>query len=181
MFVKKFQILTCLLIGMSALINASSSSSEDATDQSDQKTQANNGSTDQNDLTAQDDPKLVQVVKEALDDLQKKSPTVQEDSLRVWKNFKGSSKPVNYAYRFWGRQLILSLKDEKNVVFSSKEKVRDVFKILYHMDKISAKAVVVLTIDVWSYLVHLEGMPDWEKRDENTTPGENKKAPDTPV
>lgn len=144
--------------------------------------------TNKPDLTSQDDPKLVKAVEEALEAFKKNSPIVHEDSLRVWKNFKSSSKPVNYTYRFWGRQLILWLKENKNMVFHSQTDVGNVFKVLYHKNLISANAVIVLMVDAWGHLVYLEGSPDWEKRKENLTQGGemapngiNQTAPDTPV
>jgi len=113
---------------------------------------------------------LVKVVEEALKAVEAGSPQVHADSLRVWKNFTSSSKPVNYTYRFWGRRLILWLKEEKKITFDTEKKVGDVFKILYDKGLISKNAVLVLTVDAWSHLVYLEGFPSWEKRLENRSP-----------
>lgn len=117
----------------------------------------------------QANPDFEKVVEEALNAIKKQTPQVNEDSLRVWKNFDSNSKPVNYTYRFWGRRLILWLKEEKNMVFDSEEKVGEVFKVLWRKGLISKNAVVVLMVDAWSHLVYLEGSPSWEKRMENRT------------
>jgi len=116
------------------------------------------------------DPELVKAVEEALKAMKMESPLVHEDSLRVWKNFSSTSKPVNYTYRFWGRRLILWLKDEKKIAFQTEEQVGDVFKVLWRKGLISQNAVVVLMVDAWSHLVYLEGSPSWEKRMENRRP-----------
>lgn len=116
------------------------------------------------------DPLLEKAVDEALKAIKKNSPQVHEDSLRVWKNFSSKSKPVNYTYRFWGRSLILWLKDEKKMTFQSEEQVGEVFKILWRKGLISQNAVVVLMVDAWSHLVYLEGSPSWEAGVENRSP-----------
>jgi hypothetical protein len=159
-----------------------------ATDQQGQPDQVTSRDANKANSVAEDDPKLVKAVEEALVALNKQSPVVQQDSLRVWKNFSSTSKPVNYTYRFWGRQLILWLKEEKKLVFKSETDVGKVFKILYHKGLISANAVVVLMVDAWGHLVYLEGSPDWEKREENrlgggevAPDGVNAKKPDMPV
>ena len=123
------------------------------------------------------DPDLEKAVNEALKAIQKESPLIHEDSLRVWKNFSATSKPVNFTYRFWGRRLILWLKEEKKMAFHSEEQIGEVFKILWRKGLISQNAVVVLMVDAWSHLVYLEGSPSWEKRMENRTP-EGGVAPD---
>ena len=115
------------------------------------------------------DPELVKAVEEALEALKMESPLVHEDSLRVWKNFSSTSEP-NYTYRFWGRRLILWLKDKKKIAFQTEEQVGNVFKVLWHKGLISEHAVIVLMVDAWSHLVYLEGSPSWEKRMENRRP-----------
>lgn len=187
-----------VFIATSIIINAAPSSDNNdsdkatpnvqASDQQEQKDQTKNNSTSLQDSSNQDDPKLTKAVKEALEALKNKSPQVHEDSLRVWKNFKSKSKPPNYTYRSWGRQLILWLKDEKDIIFQTEQDVKAVFMVLYHMNMISEHAVVVLTVDTWGHLVYLEGMPDWEKRKENLADGKevvpngiNHKVLDTPV
>ncbi len=112
------------------------------------------------------DPDLVKSVEEALKAIAKGSPQINEDSLRVWKNFTATSKPVHYTYRFWGRQIIMWLKSEKKMAFQSEAQVGEVFKILWRKGLISKNAVVLLMVDVWSYLRYLEGSPSWEKRPE---------------
>lgn len=110
-------------------------------------------------------------VMESLTAIKKESPQVHEDSLRVWKNFDASrAKTINYTYRFWGRRLILWLKENKKIIFDSEAKVGEVFKVLWRKGLISQGAVIVLMVDTWSHLVYLEGSPDWEKRMENRTP-----------
>lgn len=116
------------------------------------------------------DPDLVKAVEEALKVIAKGSPQISEDSLRVWKNFKATSKPVHYTYRSWGRQIIMWLKSEKKMAFYSEAQVGEVFKILWRKGLISRNAVVVLMADVWSYLVYLEGSPSWEKRPDTQRP-----------
>lgn len=98
-----------------------------------------------------------------LGESKKKSPTVHEDALRVWKNFNEKSGEPNYVYRFWARDLIESLK-RKHVVFDDEAKVATVFKKLFDQGLISEHAVVTLTRDCWGYLVHREGIPGWEHK-----------------
>ncbi len=116
------------------------------------------------------DPQFVKTVKEALEGVRKESPQVHEDALRIWKKFDSTSKQINFTYRFWGRRLILWLKEEKKMVFDTEEKVGDVFKVLWREGLISKNAVVVLMVDAWSHLVYLEGSPAWEKRMETRRP-----------
>jgi len=120
-------------------------------------------------LESASDPELVKMVEEALKEIERESPDINKDALRVWKNFNGTRDP-NFTYRFWGRRLILWLKNQKKVTFSSEEEVGEVFKILWRKGLISQKAVVLLMVDSWSHLVYLEGSPSWEKRMENRTP-----------
>lgn len=124
----------------------------------------------QADKAEDSEPDFTAAVEEALNVIKRGSPQVHEDSLRVWKNFSSSSKPVNYTYRFWGRQIVLWLKEEKKMAFQTKEEVGEVFKVLWRKGLISKNAVVVLMADVWSYLVYLEGTPSWEKRSEEGNP-----------
>lgn len=112
---------------------------------------------------------LEKVVEEALNAIKAKSPQVHEDSLRVFKNFKKHSKPINWTYRSWGRSLILWLRDEKDMTFDKKEAVGEVFMVLWRKKLISENAVMLLTNDAWSHLVHLEGVPSWEKSMEEKT------------
>lgn len=127
---------------------------------------------DQANQTEKSNPDLVKAVKEALSVIKRESPQVHEDSLRVWKNFKPSSKPIHYTYRVWGRWIILWLKDEKKMTFQSEQEVGEVFKVLWREGLISQHAVVVLMADAWSYLVYLEGSPAWENRMEKRPPQE---------
>lgn len=140
----------------------------DLSDQPDRTNQPN-----QADQVKESDPDLIKSVEEALKAIAKGSPQINEDSLRVWKNFTATSKPVHYTYRFWGRQIVLWLKDEKKIAFRSEAQVGEVFKILWRKGLISKNAVVLLMVDVWSYLRYLEGSPSWEKRSEGrNSPGE---------
>lgn len=109
-------------------------------------------------------------VNAALKAVHQESPQVHEDALRVWKNFTSTSKQVNFTYRFWGRRLILWLKEQKKMAFQSEEQVGDVFKVLWRKGLISKNAVVVLMVDAWSHLIYLEGSPSWEKRAEDRRP-----------
>ena len=103
------------------------------------------------------------ILDDVLADSKKKSPSVHEDALRVWKNFNEKSGEPNYVYRFWARDIIETLK-HKNVVFNSEAKVAEVFKKLFDRQIISGHAVVTLTRDCWGYLVHREGIPGWEHK-----------------
>jgi len=114
---------------------------------------------------------MEQAVDEALKAVKRESPQVHEDSLRVWKKFSPTSRPVNFTYRFWGRRIILWLKEEKKMTFGSAQQVGDVFKVLWRKKLISEHAVFVLMADAWSHLIYLEGIPSWEKRAENREPG----------
>lgn len=159
-------LLSCCIVFFYSAMGALTEESETTIDQEEEK--ADSG--DQKDKSAQvseSNPKLAENVREALNAIKRESPQVNEDSLRVWKNFKSSSKPVHYTYRFWGRRIILWLKEEKKMTFQSKKEVGEVFKILWREGFISSNAVVVLMVDTWSYLVYLEGSPSWEKSLEN--------------
>jgi hypothetical protein len=200
---KKIQIMVAIIAGLSG--NAFCATDDDTSvsqndnetnveqgdipaskpDQNDQLSAANSDAADKTD---QDDPKLVKAVEDALSAVKKNAPSVNEDALRVWKNFKGTSKPVNYTYRSWGRQIIMWLKEEKKMVFHNVKQVGNVFTVIYNKGLISQNAVMTLSVDVWGYLVHLEGSPDWEKRNENRMPGgevvlngKNTKKPEMPV
>lgn len=163
----RVQILLGVGIAFSSGVMASIAEPEatidqpDKLDQMDQPDQA-----DQSDQAKESHPDLVKAVEEALKVIAKGSPQINEDSLRVWKNFKATSKPVHYTYRFWGRQIVLWLRDEKKIAFQSEAQVGEVFKILWRKGLISKNAVVLLMADAWSYLRYLEGSPSWEKRSE---------------
>ena len=165
----KVQILLGACIAFSSGVIAASIEEPEATiDQADNLDQTDQP--DQTDQAKETDPDLVKAVEEALKVIAKGSPQINEDSLRVWKNFTATSKPVHYTYRFWGRQIILWLKDEKKMTFQSEKQVGEIFKILWRKGLISKNAVVVLMVDVWSYLIYLEGSPSWEKRPESRSP-----------
>lgn len=100
---------------------------------------------------------------------------IHNDSLRVWKNYNHGTTP-HYSYRSWARNLILWLKREQKSIFDSEKKVAQVFKILLNQGKISADAAVTLTMDCWGYLVHLEGVPDWQEKKKEQTKKEDKDA-----
>lgn len=92
------------------------------------------------------------------------------DALKVWKNFqKGISDP-HYSYRYWARDIILWLQKEHQYAFKSMADVAQVFDVLRDKNLISADAAVVLSADSWSYLVHLEGVPGWDKPGLETKP-----------
>lgn len=167
----KVQILLGACVAFSSGVMAASIEEPEATieeadnvesDQADRSNQPN-----QTNQVKEFDPDLVKSVEEALKAIAKGSPQINEDSLRVWKNFTATSKPVHYTYRFWGRQIILWLKNEKKIAFQSEAQVGEVFKILWRKGLISKNAVVLLMVDVWSYLRYLEGSPSWEKRSED--------------
>jgi hypothetical protein len=103
-------------------------------------------------------------VQAALDHFAKTAPDFHKDCLRVWKNFKKGINP-HYSYRSWGSNFILWLRNERNLTFASQAQVGDVFAILHRKGLISKHAVLVLTANVWSYLVYREGIPDIEKQD----------------
>jgi len=167
----KVQILLGACVAFSSGVMAASIEEPEATieeadnvesDQADRSNQPN-----QTNQVKEFDPDLVKSVEEALKAIAKGSPQINEDSLRVWKNFTATSKPVHYTYRFWGRQIILWLKNEKKIAFQSEAQVGEVFKILWRKGLISKNAVVLLMVDVWSYLRYLEGSPSWENRSED--------------
>jgi hypothetical protein len=174
----KVQILLAACVAFSSAVLATSIEDPEASiDQEDTV-----DSTDQPDQAKESDPDLVKSVEEALKAIAKGSPQINEDSLRVWKNFTPSSKPVHYTYRFWGRQIVMWLKNEKKMAFQSKEQLGEVFKILWRKGLISKNAVVVLMVDAWSYLVYLEGSPSWEKspEDRNSQKGMTPSVPSAP-
>ena len=167
----KVQILLGACVAFSSGVMAASIEEPEATIEeadnveSDQANRSNQPN--QTNQVKEFDPDLVKSVEEALKAIAKGSPQINEDSLRVWKNFTATSKPVHYTYRFWGRQIILWLKNEKKIAFQSEAQVGEVFKILWRKGLISKNAVVLLMVDVWSYLRYLEGSPSWEKRSED--------------
>lgn len=93
-------------------------------------------------------------------------PSIHEDALRVWKNFTGKSDPnsdPSHTYRSWARNLVIWLRKDRHLTFESQDRVAVVFKILKDKNLISPKAAILLTQDVWSYLIYREGVPDIEK------------------
>ncbi len=100
---------------------------------------------------------------------------IHNDSLKVWKNYNHDTTP-HYSYRSWARNLILWLKREQKSIFDSEKKVAQVFNILYKQGKISADAVIALTMDCWGYLVHLEGIPDWKEKKKEQAKHKDKDA-----
>lgn len=122
-------------------------------------------------LAKEIDPNLEKAVDEALQAVKRAFPQVHEDALRAWEKFSPASRPVNFTYRFWGRRIILWLKENKEIAFESEQQVGEVFKILWRKKLISEHAVFVLMADAWSHLIYLEGVPSWEKRAENRNPG----------
>lgn len=93
-----------------------------------------------------------------------KVPTVTQDSLRVWKNFKAGKSDPNYLYKYWARDVILWLRETRELVFDSHAKVMEVFRIMNEKDLISNDAVVLLSSSVWSLLVYREGVPDLKNK-----------------
>lgn len=94
---------------------------------------------------------------------EKKCPQVHQDAMRVWKKFKSGTTDPNYTYRFWARDIVLWLRKNRGASFEREEKVGEVFKILYDKRVISKDAEHVLTLDVWSFLINREGMPERER------------------
>lgn len=109
----------------------------------------------------------------AIKHFKEKVPIVTQDSLRVWKNFKAGKSDPNYLYKYWARDIILWLREDRKLVFDTQSKVMEVFRIMKEKDLISNDAVVLLSTSVWSLLVHREGLPDLEKKLEE----ENKNGP----
>lgn len=114
-----------------------------------------------------------QDVDAAIKHFKEKVPLVTQDSLRIWKNFKAGKSDPNYLYKYWARDIILWLREDRKLVFDTQSKVMEVFRIMKEKDLISNDAVVLLSTSVWSLLVHREGLPDLEKKLEE----ENKKGP----
>ena len=100
----------------------------------------------------------------ALDYSKKKSPQLHEDALRVWKNFKSGKSEPHYSYRFWARNLVLWLRENRQLGFNDQGKVGRIFDILRQKKLISDDAAVILTVDAWGFLIHREGIPEMEKR-----------------
>lgn len=111
-------------------------------------------------------------VEAALAYSKKRFPRVHEDALRVWKDFKSGESEPHYTYRFWGRNMVLWLRKERGLSFEAEEKVAEVFIAIHKTGKISKDAAILLTTDVWSFLVYREGIPDRGKR---TPPHQHKK------
>jgi len=105
----------------------------------------------------------------------KGAPDIHKRALHAWKNFTQDSPQPHYSYRYWARHLVLWMKRHRKIVFDSESTVAHVFKYLYDNDKISEDAVFVLTKDVWHYLIHLEGVPDYkDKHKDNKNPRHRK-------
>lgn len=102
-------------------------------------------------------------IEAALEASKKKSPTLYGDALRIWKGFDKKSKAPHYSYYFWAVDLIMWLKKERDVVFDSEAKIALFFKFLFNKGLISEYAVLTLTRHTWGHLIHLEGVPDWDK------------------
>lgn len=100
-------------------------------------------------------------IESALKHVEEKSPGVHKQALKVWKNFnkKTRRRDPHYAYRYWARDILLYLKEERHMQFASPHDVMKVFASLALQDKISHDAAMVLTSDGWGYLVHLFGAP----------------------
>ena len=96
--------------------------------------------------------------------LRKNSPQVHEDALRVWKHFKSGMSEPHLTYRFWARDMILWLRKNRRLSFETQEKVGEVFRLLHNLGTISKDAAILLTTDVWSFLVYREGVPDREQK-----------------
>lgn len=107
----------------------------------------------------------------ALDHVKKKSPGVHSQALKIWKKFKKSGSTSSrknaphYTYRYWARDIVLFLREEKDISFNSSNDVIKVFSYLNSQGKISIDSVTLLSNDCWSYLVHLFGYPDGDKND----------------
>ena len=179
--IKKVQILLGIFAGFSA--NAFAAPSDDATSgKGDEAKAVPNAQTqsdlsiDENDQESQD-PEFVKVVENALEAIKKEAPDVHDQALNVWKKFDGTTNP-NFTFRFWGRRLILWLRDSKKVTFDSEEKVLHVFLVLWRKGKISKNAVITLSLDAWGHLVFLQGSPALGSRLENREPGGGEAAPD---
>lgn len=105
-----------------------------------------------------------QDVDAALKHFREKVPTVTEDSLRVWKKFKAAKSDPNYLYKYWARDVVLWLRQERKLVFDTQAKVMEVFRIMKEKDLISNDAVVLLSSSVWSLLIYREGVPDLKNK-----------------
>lgn len=181
--IKKIQILLGIFACISAIVLAapsddltSSKDDEEAKVAPGAKIQPNLAIDDQDDQASQD-PEFVKVVMDALDAVRKEAPDVHDQALKVWKKFDGTTNP-NFTYRFWGRRLILWLKDNKKVTFDDQKKVADVFLVLWRQGKISKSAAITLSIDAWGHLVYLQGAPALgNKLEENREPGGGESAP----
>lgn len=102
-------------------------------------------------------------VQAALAASKKKSPSLYEDSIRVWRNFKMGKSDPHYSYRYWAKDLITWLRMQKGYVFNKQDKVAAVFRIVQKIEHISVDAALLLTNDVWGYFVYREVLPDAHK------------------
>jgi hypothetical protein len=174
---KKVQILLGIFACISVIVLAAPSD-DTPSDKDNAKVEAAPDPKAQPDLSQDDqDPDLVKAVMDALDAVKKEAPDVHDQALKVWKKFDGTTNP-NFTYRFWGRRLILWLKDNKKVTFDGQKKVADVFLVLWRQGKISKSAAITLSIDAWGHLVFLQGAPGLGSRlEENREPGGGESAP----
>jgi hypothetical protein len=105
-------------------------------------------------------------IKLALDHVKKKSPGIHLQALKIWKKFKksGSTGRIkntpHYTYRYWARDIVVFLREKKDVSFNSPNDVMKVFLYLNSQGIISRDSVILLSADSWSYLVHLFGYPE---------------------
>lgn len=102
-----------------------------------------------------------------------RSKKIHDDSLRVWKSFKDGDKP-NYAYYYWARNIIFSLKKKQNIQFKSEDDIKKAFQIMADEDLISSDSVPVLAKFVWENIERRKGMsplekimPDYRREKEN--------------
>ena len=102
-----------------------------------------------------------------------RSNKIHDDSLRVWKSFKDGDKP-NYAYYYWARNIIFSLKKKQNIQFKSEDDIKKAFQIMADEDLISSDSVPVLAKFVWENIELRKGMsplekimPDYRREKEN--------------
>lgn len=118
--------------------------------------------------------KLIKDVNDALNAIHLQSPTVHQDAIRIWSHFKKGRQP-HYTYRAWARNIVEWLQENRQRVFNSQIKVAEVMSILKKRSFISEDAMVLLVVDVWGYLVHKEGIPDWNNVDPNEEVHKNPK------
>jgi hypothetical protein len=104
-------------------------------------------------------------INSALKFFRDKTPQITKDSLRVWKNYKARKSDPNYIYKFWARDIVIWLRENRKLTFETEGKIFEVFRMMKEMGLISQDAAIFLTQTVWAlFYAKGEGIPDVEER-----------------